>query len=111
MHLERLEERIAEILCGKIKAMNPPTAEAKVSENPAPESRPSNFLRDKIADDLKTNKYNGRIQTRFPPEPNGYLHIGHAKAICIDFGLAEEDRKSTRLNSSHPSKSRMPSSA
>ena len=95
--LEHLEERIEGFLCGKIKIMNPPTAEAKVSENPAPESRPSNFLRDKIVEDLKTNKYNGRIQTRFPPEPNGYLHIGHAKAICIDFGLADEFGGHTNL--------------
>src|SRR5213594_644576 len=55
-----------------------------------PETRPSNFIRDIIIEDLKTNKYGGRVQTRFPPEPNGYLHIGHAKAICLDFGLANE---------------------
>src|SRR5690348_7455314 len=72
-----------------------PTSEA-VKENatggavvPAPAGTP-NFLRDIIREDLKANKYSGRVQTRFPPEPNGYLHIGHAKAICLDFGLADE---------------------
>ena len=51
---------------------------------------PSNFIRDIIVEDLKTNKYGGRVRTRFPPEPNGYLHIGHAKSININFGLANE---------------------
>ena len=59
--------------------------------------RPSNFIRDRIVEDLKTNKYQGRVQTRFPPEPNGYLHIGHAKAICLDFGLADEFHGHTNL--------------
>jgi len=55
-----------------------------------PTSGPSNFIRDTIAEDLKTNKYGGRVHTRFPPEPNGYLHIGHAKSINLNFGLAAE---------------------
>jgi glutaminyl-tRNA synthetase len=58
---------------------------------------PSNFVRDIIVEDLKSNKHDGRVQTRFPPEPNGYLHLGHAKAICIDFGLADEFGGHTNL--------------
>ena len=50
----------------------------------------SDFIRDIINEDLKTNKYGGRVHTRFPPEPNGYLHIGHAKSICLNFGIAQD---------------------
>jgi glutaminyl-tRNA synthetase len=51
---------------------------------------PSNFIRSIVAEDMKSNKFGGRVLTRFPPEPNGYLHIGHAKSICLNFGLAAE---------------------
>ena len=65
----------------------------------------SNFIHDFIDEDLK-NGVNSRVQTRFPPEPNGYLHIGHAKAICIDFATAEKYGGICilRLDDTNPSK-------
>ncbi|MGA3088602.1 MAG: glutamine--tRNA ligase/YqeY domain fusion protein [Terriglobales bacterium] len=85
---------------------SPPTAaEKKPSPEPAP--APSNFIRDAMIRDRETKKFGDAvIQTRFPPEPNGYLHIGHAKAICLDFGLAHEfgGKTNLRFDDTNPEK-------
>ncbi|MCH8157631.1 MAG: glutamine--tRNA ligase/YqeY domain fusion protein [Nitrospinae bacterium] len=66
----------------------------------------SNFIREIVKDDLKTGKWDGRVHTRFPPEPNGFLHIGHAKSICLNFGLANEfgGQCNLRFDDTNPTK-------
>jgi glutaminyl-tRNA synthetase len=81
-------------------------AENSSKDNAAGESAPSHFIRNIVVEDVKQGKNQGRVHTRFPPEPNGYLHIGHAKSICLNFGLATEfgGKCNLRFDDTNPSK-------
>jgi glutaminyl-tRNA synthetase len=84
-----------------------PSKSDETGTNSPSEPRPSNFIRDTVIEDIKTKKYgDAPIQTRFPPEPNGYLHVGHAKSICLNFGLADEfgGKTNLRFDDTNPEK-------
>ena len=91
------------LVCQKNKSFQSNEPEMNESE----QTSAPNFIRNIIEEDLKSNKWGGRVHTRFPPEPNGYLHIGHAKSICLNFGIAAEYEGglcNLRFDDTNPSK-------
>lgn len=78
----------------------------KTNTNESLKEKSKNFIYEIIDDDIKTNKWNGNVHTRFPPEPNGYLHIGHAKSICLNYGIARDykGKFNLRFDDTNPTK-------
>src|SRR5687767_6849553 len=82
------------------------TTPAKPAPDSAEEKPYRHFIHEIVEEHQRSNKWGGRVQTRFPPEPNGYLHIGHAKSICLNFGLAEDfgGQCNLRFDDTNPTK-------